>query len=461
MAPRLVVPQALWSRLRAHLLRDNDEHLAFLLARWEGDRLLTRSLELISDDGLGSVTTAHGFTLRPEWLVRVINAAIQQDLALIEAHNHPGANTRVAFSPQDLSGQRELAAYLAGHPVTPAYGALVLGDDAVAGQLWPAGSTEPMPLGEVFVPGDVIHRWSADSGPPDQASMTDPQFDRQIRAIGEEGQHKLQQAHVAVVGLGGTGSIVAQELAHLGIGRLTLIDNDRVETSNLNRVVGASAEAVGHRKVDVAADVIRHANRAVDVRSIGASLFEATALAVCSDADVIIGCVDTDAARLIATVLAQAYLVPYIDCGVGITVRDRRVVEAGGRVVVWVPGRPCLLCCREIDLTVAAQEMESPRERAFREAHGYVVGAQVRDPAVISLNGTIGSVAVTELVALLTGLRAAVPYTYYDLLEQRTGQRLVKRDKACPVCALQGLGAAARLDHYIKREFPGDLPTLN
>src|SRR5258708_9003791 len=103
MGPRLVVPEILWSDLRFHLLRDNKEHLAFLLARWEGHRLLSRSLELIPDSDLRSDAASLGFTLRPERLVRVINAAIQQSLTLIEVHNHPGAGAHVAFSAQDLS----------------------------------------------------------------------------------------------------------------------------------------------------------------------------------------------------------------------------------------------------------------------------------------------------------------------------------------------------------------------
>jgi molybdopterin/thiamine biosynthesis adenylyltransferase len=460
MGPRLIVPEAIWSRLRSHLFQDGDEHLAFLFAQWHGDRVLAQSLEAIPDYALETRRPTRGLILRPEWLVRVLNSAVQNNLALIEAHNHPGSGAGVAFSHQDLSGQRDLIAYLSGNPVTPTYGAIVLGEDAVAGQLWRPETTDPIQLREVFVPGDIIRRWPADGRPATTITAAGERFDRQVRALGQEGQRKIAEARVAIVGLGGTGSIITQQLAHLGVGRLLLIDQDHLELSNLNRVVGASSEVIGRPKVEVAAELVHRINPAIGVEIHATEVMDSATLALSTDVDLIVGCVDSDAARLVMTAISQAYLVPYIDCAVGITGRADRVTEAGGRVVTWVPGRACLVCCREIDLAVAAQELESSPERAFRQAHGYVAGAHMPDAAVISLNGTVASLAATELVALLTGLRSSVPYTYYDLLEQRSGQRAVKRDPGCPLCAIQGRGSSAGLDRFLTRELPADLPRL-
>jgi molybdopterin/thiamine biosynthesis adenylyltransferase len=72
------------------------------------------------------------------------------------------------------------------------------------------------------------------------ASDTD-RHDRQIRAFGHDGQRRLGAATAAVVGAGGIGSLLVQGLAHLGVGRLIVIDPDRVEPSNLNRLAGATA----------------------------------------------------------------------------------------------------------------------------------------------------------------------------------------------------------------------------
>ncbi len=82
-------------------------------------------------------------------------------------------------------------------------------------------------------------------------------YDRQIRAFGEEGQAALARLRLGVVGLGGTGSVVVQQLAHLGVSDFLLVDPDAVETTNLNRTVGSTPKSVGESKVSVAARMIR------------------------------------------------------------------------------------------------------------------------------------------------------------------------------------------------------------
>jgi molybdopterin/thiamine biosynthesis adenylyltransferase len=89
------------------------------------------------------------------------------------------------------------------------------------------------------------------------ASDTD-RHDRQIRAFGSDGQRRLGAATAAVVGAGGIGSLLIQGLAHLGVGRLIVIDPDRVEPSNLNRLAGATAADArdGVSKAEVAARAV-------------------------------------------------------------------------------------------------------------------------------------------------------------------------------------------------------------
>jgi molybdopterin/thiamine biosynthesis adenylyltransferase len=159
-----------------------------------------------------------------------------------------------------------------------------------------------------------------------------------------------------------------------------LIDDDRVERTNLNRLVGATREVVGRQKAEVASEHIRRINAAAKVEPLNANVRSVEVLGRLSACDVVFGCVDTDSARLILNELANAYLIPYIDCGVGIDVEDGRIEDAGGRVIVWVPGRPCLLCAREIDTRIAAEELENAEQREFRKRHGYVSGASIPEP---------------------------------------------------------------------------------
>jgi molybdopterin-synthase adenylyltransferase len=94
------------------------------------------------------------------------------------------------------------------------------------------------------------------------ATVTDeadePWFTRQTLALGAHGQAALRRLRVGVIGLGGIGSLVSLQLAHLGVGALVLIDGDLVEASNLSRIAGATKDDVGRsHKVDVAARYAR------------------------------------------------------------------------------------------------------------------------------------------------------------------------------------------------------------
>lgn len=173
------------------------------------------------------------------------------------------------------------------------------------------------------------------------------------------------------------------------------------------------------------------------------------ALGALKDVDVIFGCVDTDSGRLIVNELATAYLIPYIDCGVGITAQAGRIEEIGGRVVLVLPGSFCLLCAQEIDLRVASDELASSEEFAFRKARGYVAGERVEAPSVVSLNGVISSLAVDAFLALVTGYKQPNFCIYYDALNNTLNIRKITRRKDCIHCVGEaGVGDKANLSRY-------------
>src|SRR5437867_2924038 len=104
--------------------------------------------------------------------------------------------------------------------------------------------------------------------------MTDDRWARQVLAFGEAGQRKIAAVHAGVVGLGGIGAQIAQALGYLGVVRYTLVDDDRVETTNLNRLVGATPDdaATTVLKVDVARRLLRAINPAVEAVSLPRNL---------------------------------------------------------------------------------------------------------------------------------------------------------------------------------------------
>lgn len=204
--------------------------------------------------------------------------------------------------------------------------------------------------------------------------------------LGPNSDEVFSELIVGVVGLGGAGSHVVQQLTHVGVSNLILVDPDRVEFSNLNRLVGAMYEdAVDERlKTDVAVRVARGVQPSVNLRSHPTPWREA--INDLRDADAIVGCMDTYAERSQLEAFARRYLIPYIDVGMDVhEVGDHFVIA--GQVALSMPGRVCLQCMALItDDDIA------------KESYGSAGGR----PQVVWPNGLLASAAVGLLVELVT-----------------------------------------------------------
>src|SRR5437870_3436401 len=134
-------------------------------------------------------------------------------------------------------------------------------------------------------------------------------FDRNIRFFGEEGQQRLRAATAALVGVGGLGTHVAQQVVHLGLGRLVLIDDEFQEETNKNRNIGSYATDLDSKilKVDVAERLAKLIDPSVEIEKISESLFSEHALVRLKTVDYVFGCVDNEGARLVMTEQCLAF----------------------------------------------------------------------------------------------------------------------------------------------------------
>ncbi|MBU1726809.1 MAG: ThiF family adenylyltransferase [Candidatus Omnitrophica bacterium] len=293
--------------------------------------------------------------------------------------------------------------------------------------------------------------------------MSEPfdRYNRQILAFGEDGQRRLCGTKVGIVGLGGIGAFVAQMLSYLGIKDFVLIDDDIVEESNLNRLVGASIEDARDKapKLEVAKRVILHAHPQAIVRGVFKNLRSEEAIDSLAQApDIIFGCVDNDSARLILSELCAAYNKPLIDSGTEI-INDGGYQEFGGRVIVARPGDYCLLCADQVDLEVARQELESDREKIHRQVLGYGLGEKMPDPSVVSLNSIVAGLAVTEFLMLVTGLREPLRRVTYKGMRGVFRESTDKKKNNCFICnSLVGKREQAGIKRYARTGLPTDLP---
>ena len=254
-----------------------------------------------------------------------------------------------------------------------------------------------------------------------------------------------------MVGLGGVGSHVVQQLALLGVGSLVLVDPQAIEESNLNRLVGASVSDIGRRKVDIAVRLIESVDPAVEILPVGEELRNANAFDAVKAAAIVFGCVDHDGPRLVLTELCAAYAKPYFDLATEIVAAE--TVAFGGRVVFSHGGDGCLSCLDELSRDEVRQYFEDEASRLERSR---LYGVPVADldetgPSVVSLNGVVASLAVTEFMAFVTGLRRPERLLRYH---GHQGKVTVGVDPPAPDCyyckSIYGLKEEAGVERYRK-----------
>ncbi len=214
----------------------------------------------------------------------------------------------------------------------------------------------------------------------------DARFARQS-FLGPDSDRTLRETRVAVVGLCGGGSHVAQQCAHIGVGDILTIDPDKSEESNLHRLVGATLDDVVHErpKTFIAERLIKGINPAAKVTSKPHDWREVAELL--RDRDVIFGCVDNFATRRDLEATARRYLIPYIDIGMDVH-PEGELFRITGQVILSMPGRPCLKCLGFLTDDLLA-----------REAADY--GAAGGKPQVVWPNGVLASSAVGVFVQLV------------------------------------------------------------
>ena len=206
--------------------------------------------------------------------------------------------------------------------------------------------------------------------------------------LGPESADILEACHAAIVGLGGGGSHINQQLAHVGVGNSAIFDPDKVEETNLNRLIGGTEEdvAVERSKVFVAERLTRGVNPWAQVVSYKAKWQEhAAELKKC---DIIFGCVDSFTEREQLETLARRHLIPYIDLGMDVhPIGD--AFSISGQVAISLPGGPCLRCLGIIT-----------DQRLKQEAQHY--NAAGGKPQVVWPNGLLASAAVGMFMKLVT-----------------------------------------------------------
>lgn len=231
--------------------------------------------------------------------------------------------------------------------------------------------------------------------------------------IGIEGQERLAASHALVIGAGGLGSPVALYLGSAGVGRITLVDDDLVDTTNLQRQIAHTLERVGHAKVDSAAQAIRAINPEVQVTALRQRADAAFLDQWVAQADVVLDCSDNFHTRHAINRACVQHHKPLV---------AGAAIQFDGQVSVYdmrSTSSPCYACV-------------FPPDTAFEEARCATMG--VFAPLV----GIIGSIQAAEALKLLAqaGTSLAGRLQMLDARNMEWNEMRVARDPACTVCGV-------------------------
>ena len=263
-------------------------------------------------------------------------------------------------------------------------------------------------------------------------------FDRQRKIFGDEGQKRLRTTTVGIVGGGGLGSFMVLELAYLGIEKMVIVDPGPVKDSSRNRLVGAwMSHMDGTPKVQILRDLGFLINSEIEIEVIQARIESPEAQAALACVDIIMGCVDHDGPRFVLNEFCCKHGLPLIDAASD-TIPEEEKVLLGGRVCVAMPETGCLICHEVLDQNEIRDYFASPEQRADRDAI-YGVPEQALaggGPSVITVNGVVASIAATELMLLVTQLRAPIAHQDWRGHAGRL-HRVVDHKEGCYYCGLR------------------------
>ena len=263
-------------------------------------------------------------------------------------------------------------------------------------------------------------------------------FDRQRKIFGDEGQKRLHDATVGVVGGGGLGSFMVLELAYLGIGKIVIIDQKLLQCSNRNRLVGAWASHADRTpKVQLLRDLAVLIDSKVGIEMVQDGIESSDAQDALACVDIVVGCVDHDGPRFVLNEFCCKQGLPFIDAASD-TVREKDRVLFGGRVCVATPETGCLMCLKVFDQNELQEYLASAEQRADR---GAIYGVPKRalaegGPSVVTVNGVVASIAATELMVLVTEIRAPIAHQDWRGHEGCL-RRVVDHEEGCYYCGLR------------------------
>ena len=409
------------------------------------DILVRRPIEIPNQ--LVPVQNEYHLEVSPQAINGLIALCESNGLGAVIAHSHPEGG--LSYSPSDDYGENRIANSLRNFiPTKTPVASLLFTQNDVTGRVWLPGRSKPILLDEIVVIGHYLQRIEIMKAHSEKL-LEVGLYDRQVRAFGKDGQKAMSNAKVGIIGVGGTGSPIAEQLVRLGVTDIVLIDPDTFSSTNITRVYGTFFSStrrfnfLSKYKVNLVASHLKKINPRVQIRAIKQSVVLNTVAPLLSDRDILFLCTDEHWGRSIVNQLSYQYLIPTINVGVKISSQNGTITNAVGVLDILRPDIACLWCKQFLrSERISAESMPNSNRQSLLE-EGYVEDLDTKEPSVISFTSSVASSATSIFLHMFTnfmGESGNISRISFDFLTGLSRRGITQIDNNCICLKAKGKG---------------------
>jgi molybdopterin/thiamine biosynthesis adenylyltransferase len=427
------IPDSLNSQLLNFLLRkDGQEDLLF--GFWYPSEGIERNTALVQSilPPIKGDRKVHGnVSFNYQYFKRTCEIALKNGCGIVFMHSHPFPGWQ-SMSSDDIKAESRMAPTVESITNLPLLGLTVGSDGTWSSRIWSyyESTYQRKWAKSVKIIGNEFNIFF--DSKQKQRFIKSEYLKRTVSVWGSTNHEMLSNLTIGIVGLGSVGSIIAETLARMGIRKIILIDFDKVEKHNLDRIIGATKKDIGKYKVEVISKAIKKSSPLgnIEVIPVPKNLIEKEAYTRALDCDFIFCCADKPRARYILNHIAYSHLIPVINGGILAEVKEGKLQFADWELSLIAPNRPCMQCLKAYTSSDVMLEKEGKLEDPE-----YIKGLSKdflykQNQNVMPFSMNLASLEILQFIAYTTGI---ANFDFYGVQRYRFRQAVLSNytDKNC------------------------------